>query len=499
MPSSVLYRFCQNVAQIVQTQGAACFALGAADNRLHPQAIVDLGGSNSVKLVGHIEIDERTPFSAAVVEALGSRKPIVIEDPVRISEMQVQPPVMVVPIIWEREALDPSEESVKRPVGVMTLWSRRGEGQFDEDDYKLVETLSANAAALLVEEQLEEAGDIQAAFARVPVGLMLVAPDDRIAVANAAAMSVVQVDPLQGRKIVDVDYRGQLGKLLSELRASEEGQSNCSFVSLDGDTYAASAQLAQEGQAIIAFTQSPFTTAAEELVGQVAHELRTPLTVIQGNLQTVEVMLDMDLTEEDFEIIKEFTGTAIIQSSRMFRLINETLNISRIHAGKEIELEVERFDVIDALNQIMLELQDRLNRHNVVREAPDSLMMEGDRGKVISILDNYLKNAAKYADPDTTITVRVKDLGDEVVLEVQDEGIGIPEEAIEKIGREAGFRTDVSKSQAGGIGLGMVYTRRVTEAHGGRMEIESELGKGSIFRSILPKEQPHQPRSVSLT
>ena len=495
----MLERFCQNVAQIVQTQGAACFALGAADNRLHPQAIVDLAGSNHTELVGHIEVDERTPFSAAVVEALDCHTPVVIEDPVSISEMQVEPPVMVVPIIWEREALDASEESVKRPVGVMTLWNRRGGDQFDQDDYKLIETLSANAAALLVEEQLEEAGDIQAAFSRVPVGLLLVAPDDRIAVANAAAMAVMQVDPLQGRKVMDVDYRGQLGKLLGDLRVSEEGQANCSFVSLDGETYAASAQLTQEAQAIIAFTQSPFTTAAEELVGQVAHELRTPLTVIQGNLQTVEVMLDMDLTEEDFEIIREFTTTAIIQSSRMFRLINETLNISRIHAGQEIELEVDRFDVIDALDQIMIELEDRLNRHHVVREAPDNLMMQGDRGKVTSILDNYLKNAAKYADPDTTITIRVKDLGDEVSLEVEDEGIGIPQDALEKIGKEAGFRTDVSKNQAGGIGLGMVYTRRVTEAHGGRMEIESELDRGSIFRSILPKEQPDQPRTKSLT
>ena len=68
--------------------------------------------------------------------------------------------------------------------------------------------------------------------------------------------------------------------------------------------------------------------------------------------------------------------------------------------------------------------------------------------------------------------------------------IGIPPEAIEKIGNEAGFRTELSKKQAGGIGLGMVYTRRVTEAHHGEMQIESEVGKGSIFRSLIPTAQP---------
>ncbi len=492
MPSSVLERFCQNVAQILQTQGAACFALGAADNRLHPQAVVDLRGSDASELVGHIEVEKRTPFSAAVVEALDTRRPVVIEGEVAISEMEVKPPVMVMPIIYRRDPFEEGEEPVERPVGVMAFWTKRGGNTFDEDDHKLAETLSVQASSLLVEEQLDEFEDIQAAFARVPVGLLLVGSDEDITVANAAAMTVMQVDPLQGRKVQDIDYRGQLGKLLSDLRENHEGGTNASFVALDGETYSASAQLTQESQAIIAFTLSPFTTAAEELVGQVAHELRTPLTVIQGNLQTVEAMLGMELTEEDYEIIDEFTGTALIQSSRMFRLINETLNISRIHAGKELELDVEQFDVVQALEQILQELADRLAGHNVAREAPESLMMEGDEGKIISILDNYLKNAAKYADPGTTISVRIKDLGEEVVLEVEDQGIGIPPDAIERIGKEPGFRTELSKHQAGGIGLGMIYTQRVTEAHGGRMEIESEVGKGSVFRSILPKRQPEQ-------
>ena len=76
-----------------------------------------------------------------------------------------------------------------------------------------------------------------------------------------------------------------------------------------------------------------------------------------------------------------------------------------------------------------------------------------------------------------------------VALSVRDEGIGIPRDAVERIGKEAGFRTDVSKGQAGGIGLGMVYTTRVIEGHGGQMEIDSELGKGSTFTAILPKLQ----------
>ncbi len=489
MRSAILDRFVQKVAQIVQTDGAACFSLGVADNRLHPQAVMSRRDGITRDSLGHVDVDSKDEFAAAVRNALSQRGPVVLTEPTAIDEITVDPPLLVMPIVWEREPLESEEEPVQRTVGVLTLWGKRG-GQYDEDDYKLAETLSSQAAALLVEEQLDEFDDIQAAFSTVPVGLMLVAPNDEILVANAAAMKVIGTDPLQGLDIQAVDYGNQLTELVDEARNGGEGSATASYVSRNNENYSASAQLTQEGQIIVAFTQSPFSTAAEELTGQVAHELRTPLTVIQGNLQTIDAMIEGGIHPEDREIIEEFIGTALIQSARMFRLIAETLNISRIHAGKELELEVEEFDLVEALNQILEELADYLMGHELDVQVPEELVIEGDRGKIVSIFDNFLKNAAKYSDTGTTITVRIYDYDDEnVAIEVTDEGIGIPPDALDKIGREAGFRTDISKKQAGGIGLGMVYTRRVTEAHGGRMEIESEVGKGSTFRAIIPRRQ----------
>jgi len=489
--SLILDRFCEKVAQIVQTEGAACFALGAADNSLHPQAVVGLPGELGLDSLEHIDIDEESAFSTAVTEALNEQRPVMLNEATSMAMATVAPPVMVMPIIWEREALDPEEQPVKRPVGVLTLWGKRGGVEYDDDDYKLASTLSNQAAALLVEEQLEEFDDIQAAFATVPVGLMLVSRSNRITVANVAANGILQVDTLQGRTVADVDYRGQLARMMDELHRSEAGNVNLAFTAVDNETYTTSAQLTEDRQAIIAFTQSPFSTSAEELTGQVAHELRTPLTVIQGNLQTLEFMLEDEIEPEDMEIIREFTGTALIQSLRMYRLIDETLNISRIHAGKELELDIAEFDLVEVLEQILLELADYLLGHEMDVQMPDSMLIEGDRGKITSIFDNYLKNAAKYADPGTKISVRIYESEPGLVaLEVEDRGIGIPPEALEKIGNEAGFRTELSKKQAGGIGLGMVYTRRVTEAHHGEMQIESEVGKGSIFRSLIPTAQP---------
>lgn len=489
MRSAILDRFVQKVAQIIQTDGAACFSLGVADNRLHPQAVVSRRDGITRDSLGHIDVDTDTTIGAAVRQALSQKGPVVLSEKARLDQFVVDPPILVMPIIWEREPLESEEEPVQRTVGVLTLWKKRG-GRYDEDDYKLAETLSGQAAALLVEEQLDEFDDIQAAFSTVPVGLMLVNNDDTVLVANAAAMRVIGVDPLQNRRIKDIDYGNQLTELMEEVHESEGGNAAASYVGRDNESYSISAQKTQEGQTIVAFTQSPFSTAAEELTGQVAHELRTPLTVIQGNLQTIDFMAEGGIEPEDQEIIQEFIDTALIQSARMFRLIAETLNISRIHAGKELELEVEEFDLTDALDQILEELADYLMAHEVEINAPEEIIIEGDRGKIISIFDNYLKNAAKYSDTGTKIAINLYETEEDMVaIEVTDQGIGIPPEDVMKIGKEAGFRTDLSKDQAGGIGLGMVYTRRVTEAHGGRMEIDSTVGEGSTFRSIIPKRQ----------
>jgi len=337
--SAILDRFVQKVAQIIQTQGAACFSLGVADNRLHPQAVISQRDGINRDSLGHVDIDDGTAFGEAVRSALSQKGPVVLSEATRLDEFVVKPPILVMPIIWEREPLESEEEPVQRTVGVLALWEKRGD-RYDEDDYKLAETLSGQAAALLVEEQLDEFDDIQAAFSTVPVGLMLLGGDDRILVANAAAMRVVGVDPLQNRKIKNIDYGNQLSELMTEVHESPDGNANASYVARDNESYTVSAQKTQDGQTIIAFTQSPFSTAAEEMTGQVAHELRTPLTVIQGNLQTIDFMSEGGIEPEDQEIIQEFIDTALIQSARMFRLIAETLNISRIHAGKELELEV---------------------------------------------------------------------------------------------------------------------------------------------------------------
>ncbi len=487
MNSTTLERFSDKVLQIVRANGIGIFSLSAADNRLYPQVLRN--GSTSLELaqVQPIDIEDETALSLQIWQALAQETHRVSDQAVDLSGHQLRPPVLILPIVWSREPIEEDEKPMRRPVGMMMLWEKRGADKFDADDHDLADTLSANAAALLMEEQLAEFDDIQATFATVPIGLVLVGLDDRIVVANQAARKILGQTNLTGRLLSEIDYQDQLARMLADVRSGRAARST--FVAPDGANFVANGQPTDDDETILAFSSSAVSQDAEELVGQVAHELRTPLTVIQGNLQTMEALFESDVQEGDIELIAEFLNTSLIQASRMYRMIDETLNLSRIHVGKELELDIEEFDLVEAVNQVFLELEDRLVRYELVADMPDSLMVEGDRGKIVSIADNFLKNAAKYSDPGSEITVRLKSENGMVALSVQDNGIGIPADAIERIGREAGFRTDVSKHQAGGIGLGMVYTRRVIEAHGGQMEIKSELGKGSTFIAILPKQQ----------
>ncbi len=233
MPSTILDRFCQKASQIVQSQGTACFALSAADSRLYLQAAADLAPRDLLRPGLCVEIDDDSQFAAAVVQAIATKTCVILDSPLEMSDAHVPGPAMVLPVIWERQAVEPDEEAVKHPVGVLVLWGKHGADSFDRADEQLAKALSKQAAALLVEEH----------------------------------------------------------------------------------------------QSVIALTQSPLSTAAAELIGHVAHELRTPLTVIQGNLQTMELMVGDEITQEDQQVIKEFVGTALIQASRLFRVLSATTSI----------------------------------------------------------------------------------------------------------------------------------------------------------------------------
>ena len=178
----------------------------------------------------YVALDDDSQFAAAVVQAIATEACAILDSPLEMADARVPGPATVLPVLWERQAVEPDEEAVKHPVGILVLWGKRGADSFDCADKQLAEALSQQAAALLVAEH----------------------------------------------------------------------------------------------QSIVAFPRSLFSTAAAELAGHVAHEFRTSLTVIQGNLQTMALMVGDEITKEDQQVIKESVGTALIRASRLFRVLSET-------------------------------------------------------------------------------------------------------------------------------------------------------------------------------
>ncbi len=221
----------------------------------------------------------------------------------------------------------------------------------------------------------------------------------------------------------------------------------------------------------------------DEIVQNVSHELRTPLTFIKGY---VDLLLDGSmgpLTEaqrEAVEIIAEKTNL-------LTRLVSDIVTLQRIERGT---LSCEAVDIVALARVAVQSFQLTVTQPGleITMEDPGGpLMVWGDRERLSQVLDNLLHNAVKFSPSGGRITVRIADHGDHVLVSVQDTGIGIPPDKLDRI-FDRFYQVDGStKRRFGGMGLGLAIVKRIVEAHGGRVWAESELGKGSTFYFTIPK------------
>jgi two-component system phosphate regulon sensor histidine kinase PhoR len=225
-----------------------------------------------------------------------------------------------------------------------------------------------------------------------------------------------------------------------------------------------------------------------DFVANVSHELRTPLTVIAGYLDAIE---DQDLPE-----YAGVLGQMRTQAQRMTRIVEDLLLLSRLDALESAPLEPVA--VLPMLKQILADVRVISDGQHRIRleadEAPDLL---GSQPHLLSAFMNLAVNAVRYTPPGGSITLRYGREGDGVCYEVEDTGFGIPAEHIDRI-TERFYRVSVSRSrEKGGTGLGLAIVKHVLQLHGGRLLIESEVGKGSRFRCLLPAERL-QPQKTAL-
>jgi two-component system, OmpR family, phosphate regulon sensor histidine kinase PhoR len=226
-------------------------------------------------------------------------------------------------------------------------------------------------------------------------------------------------------------------------------------------------------------------TIRKEFVANVSHELRTPLTTIKGFVETLE-----GGALENREEAARFLGIIAEQVDRLNGIIEDLLSLAVIEREEEARtLVFSRHSVLETAQAAAKNYERAATLKNI------ALQVSGDAGCFAKInqplleqaIGNLIDNAVKYSDPQRPVSVEVSRKEREIIIVVKDQGIGIAAEHRERI-FERFYRVDKARSRKlGGTGLGLSIVKHIASTHGGRVAVESELGKGSTFKIVIPE------------
>ncbi|MCG3400878.1 PAS domain-containing protein [Staphylococcus massiliensis] len=214
-----------------------------------------------------------------------------------------------------------------------------------------------------------------------------------------------------------------------------------------------------------------------EFVANVSHELRTPITSIKGFAETLQ-----DGAKHDEASLDMFLSIMLKESNRIQSLVDDLLDLSKIEQNSSIKnTRINLSQVAASAKKVIEPLANRKDITLITEIEPD-VYTNADENKISQVIVNLMTNAVNYSPEDRKVTLRIKDLQDQQIIEVEDEGIGIGEEEKPRI-FERFYRVDKARSRdSGGTGLGLSITKHIVEAFNGTIEVESEVDKGSLFR-----------------
>ncbi len=343
----------------------------------------------------------------------------------------------------------------------------------------------------------EESGKLVTAFASMTEGVMILDSEDRIEVVNQAMnniLAAMQYGDVTGKTLMEVSRNIDLQKAFLKFKETREPVSQeitlgslqpvmltVSISGIKGDK--------DSEKTMIVFHDVTRLKKLErvrvDFVANVTHEIRTPLTAILGYLETLR-----DGAIEKPEEARKFIDIILKHAGRLNRLVEDLLTISKIELG-EIKINFENASLADALNNVMPLIEPKAKLKNIEitnlvgEKAP---LIKADKDRLAQIFVNILDNAVKFTPENGKVNVDAKETDGYVVTTISDTGIGIPKEEIERLG-ERFYRVDKNRSrELGGTGLGLSIVKHLMIAHGGKMEITSQPGRGTKVSLFFPLE-----------
>lgn len=227
-----------------------------------------------------------------------------------------------------------------------------------------------------------------------------------------------------------------------------------------------------------------------DLISEFVHELRTPLS----SLSTATYLLlrpEMSREQHD-QIIHNIHN----ETMRLNALASSFLDLARLESGR-VQFRKTLFDIADLMYECKDVMASKAVEDNIqlrVETLEQLPLFEADRDKIKQVVLNLLSNAIKYNRPNGTVMLRAELINNDLGIYIQDTGVGIPDEALPHL-FEKFYRVREHENRASGTGLGLSICKQIIHGHGGRMEVKSKIGVGTVFMVFLPrsgKTQPHE-------
>ncbi|WDA40783.1 sensor histidine kinase [Erythrobacter sp. BLCC-B19] len=321
---------------------------------------------------------------------------------------------------------------------------------------------------------------------------LIITERNTIAIANRAARRVL------GPHIIGQDARVGLRQpeAISLLGGKSHGEAIVRGLVRRGDIWQINRQMIDDRLAMLEFinqtAEADISRAHTDFVANASHELRTPLAAILGYVET----LQEGEGKLDTPTAQKFLGIIEREAQRLHALVSDLMSLSRVEAEKH-DLPTERIDLASLVERAARDAAGPNRIERLTLDIADEPVVLGDLQQLEQVVRNLVDNALKYGAPDTPVAVTL-DLaqGDLARIAVEDQGEGIAPEQIPHLTRRF-YRTDPGRSRAsGGTGLGLAIVKHIVERHRGRLDITSEVGKGTRVVVRIPLAEP-DPQAVS--
>jgi PAS domain S-box-containing protein len=221
----------------------------------------------------------------------------------------------------------------------------------------------------------------------------------------------------------------------------------------------------------------------DQFLAIASHELKTPLTALLGQAQLLERRLRREHGADERHL--HSIGVVVGQANRLNKMVTGLLDISRIEQGA-LSIDLAPLDLCELARQVVEEIQPTLSLHTIVLDTAGALLIEGDALRLEQVFQNLIGNAVKYSPEGGEVRVRVAARDGLAVLEVADQGIGIPDDALPRLFQRFFRAKNADPRRISGVGIGLYVVKEIVELHGGQVAVASHEGQGSTFTVALP-------------